>query len=118
MAMNDDKATFSESFEFYSITNQDQLGVGERLFVEIGNRSIVILNVDGKIFAIADVCSHDDGPLGDGDVSDHIIKCPRHGATFDIKTGKALSLPAIVEIPTYPVKITDGEIQVGILKGD
>jgi 3-phenylpropionate/trans-cinnamate dioxygenase ferredoxin component len=104
------------AFEFYSIGDANDLGIGERLFVEIGSRPIVVVNIEGKIFAIADVCSHDDGPLGDGEINDHIIKCPRHGATFDIKTGKVLSYPAIVDIPTYPVKIIDGDIRIGILK--
>jgi 3-phenylpropionate/trans-cinnamate dioxygenase ferredoxin subunit len=114
--MADEVINSSGMYEFYAIGGENDLGVGERLFVEIGNRPIVVLNIDGKIFAIADVCTHDDGPLGDGEVNDHIIKCPRHGATFDIKTGKVLSYPAIIDIPVYPVKIVDGEIQIGLLK--
>jgi len=105
-----------ETREFYSIANESELGNGARLFVEIGAQPIVVLNIQGKIFAIADSCSHDDGPLGDGEVDDHVIKCPRHGASFDIITGKVLSLPAIVDIPTFPVKIVNGEIFVGIPK--
>jgi len=101
-------------YKYYSITHQDEISSGERLFVEIDGQAIVIVNIDGEIYAIADRCSHDDGPLGDGEIVNHIIKCPRHGATFDIKTGKVLSLPAIVDIPVYPVKIVKGEILVGI----
>ncbi len=116
--MVDNPLNENETYEFYSIAAENELGLGERLFVEIGSRPIVILNVEGQIYAIADVCTHDDGPLGDGEVNDHIITCPRHGATFDIKTGKVLSYPAIVDIPIYPVKIVDGEIQIGISKGN
>lgn len=107
-----------EMYEYISIIHEKELHIGDRLFVEIKNQPIVLLNVDGEIFAIADVCSHDDGPLGDGEVNDHVIKCPRHGATFSIKTGKALSLPAIVDIPAYPVKIYNCEIHVGIPKDE
>ncbi|NMC13616.1 MAG: non-heme iron oxygenase ferredoxin subunit [Chloroflexi bacterium] len=105
-----------ETYTFVPIIPYDQLGVGERLFIEIDNQPIVLLKIEGDVFAIADKCSHDDGPLGDGEVNDHIIKCPRHGATFDIRTGKALSLPAIVAIHAFPIKIIDGVINIGINK--
>lgn len=114
--MEDDLSSTQEAYEFFSITTQNELGIGERLFFEIDNHPVVILNIEGTVFAIADVCSHDDGPLGDGSVNDHIITCPRHGATFDIRSGKALSLPAIVDVPAFPVKIIKGEIFVGIPK--
>lgn len=116
--MNSEMLSDPEAYEFFSIGKEDELSEGERLFVEIGNWPMVILNIEGEIFAIADVCTHDNGPLGDGEVDDHIIKCPRHGATFDIKTGEVLSLPAMVDIPVYPAKIVNGEIFVGIPKGE
>lgn len=112
------KSLDDKNYKFVPILPCDQLGVGERLFIEIDNQPIVLLNIEGEIFAIADKCSHDDGPLGDGEINDHIIKCPRHGATFDIKTGKVLSLPAIIDIQAFPVKIIDGEINIGIYMQD
>ncbi|MEJ5223618.1 MAG: non-heme iron oxygenase ferredoxin subunit [Anaerolineales bacterium] len=89
---------------------------GERLFVEIDGRPIVVFNIAGKYYAIGDVCTHDDGPLGDGDLEEHNIVCPRHGAEFDVRTGKAMSMPAVVDIPAYPVRIVDGQIWLGIPK--
>ena len=68
----------------------------------------------GEFYAIADLCSHDDGPLGDGDLEDHEIICPRHGARFDVRTGKVLSLPAVEDISAYPVRCIDGKIEVGV----
>ena len=65
-------------------------------------------------YAIADVCSHDDGPLAEGDVEGHEVICPRHGAHFDLQSGKALSLPAVVDIPAYPVRVEGDEILVGV----
>ncbi len=102
--------------DFVEITPADELSNGERLFVEIDGIPIVIFNISGAIFAIADLCSHDDGPLGDGDLTGFEITCPRHGASFDVRSGKVLSLPAIVDIPAYPVRLVDGQIQVGLPK--
>jgi 3-phenylpropionate/trans-cinnamate dioxygenase ferredoxin subunit len=109
--------TFDESkVEFVEIAPVSELPSGERLFVEVGDKPIVIFNLAGQFFAIGDVCSHDDGPLGDGDVEGNNIVCPRHGAEFDIRTGKAVAMPAVVDIPAYPVQVRDGNIFVGIPK--
>jgi 3-phenylpropionate/trans-cinnamate dioxygenase ferredoxin component len=63
---------------------------------------------------IEDRCSHDDGPLceGDWDPDECVVVCPRHGANFDIRTGKALTLPAYIPVDTYPVKVVDGDIVI------
>ncbi|HTX89752.1 MAG TPA: non-heme iron oxygenase ferredoxin subunit [Anaerolineales bacterium] len=102
--------------EFLEIAPADQLPEGERLFIEVEGRSIVIFKIAGQLFAIGDVCSHDGGPVGDGDIEGNEIICPRHGARFDIRTGKATSLPAVVDIPAYPVRVTDGMIEIGLPK--
>jgi 3-phenylpropionate/trans-cinnamate dioxygenase ferredoxin subunit len=101
-------------YSFYAVAKVEDLPPGERLFVEIGDVSIVVFNIAGKLFAIGDICTHDDGPLGDGDLDGHQIICPRHGARFDVRNGKVLSLPAVVDIPTYPVRITEDDIEVGV----
>jgi 3-phenylpropionate/trans-cinnamate dioxygenase ferredoxin component len=103
-----------EKCTFVDIAPQADLAEGERMFLEIDHEAIVLFNIAGNLFAIADVCSHDNGPVGDGDLTGFEVICPRHGATFDVRTGKALSLPAIVDIPAYPVRIKDGQIQVGL----
>ena len=102
--------------EFYEIAAVADLPNGERLFAEIGEIYLVVFNIAGQIYAIEDVCSHDDGPLGDGGLDGHQIVCPRHGARFDVRSGKALTLPAVEDISAYPVQIVDGKIQVGLLK--
>ena len=102
--------------EFVEIAPASELPNGERLFVEIGDKPIVIFNIAGQLFAIGDVCTHDDGPLGDGDLEGYHVVCPRHGAEFDIRTGKAMAMPAVMDIPAYPVQVRDGNIFVGILK--
>jgi 3-phenylpropionate/trans-cinnamate dioxygenase ferredoxin component len=101
---------------FIEIAPESDLPKGERLFVEIENLPIVVFNIAGKLFAIGDVCTHDNGPLGDGMLEGDNIVCPRHGAEFDVRTGKALMLPAVVDIPAYPVRVVLGKIEVGIPK--
>ena len=102
--------------EYGDIVPASELPLGERLFVEIEGLPIVIFNIAGQFYAIADVCSHDDGPVGEGDLEGYCIVCPRHGAEFDVRTGKVISMPAVVDIPAYPVRVVDGMIQVGIPK--
>jgi 3-phenylpropionate/trans-cinnamate dioxygenase ferredoxin subunit len=106
-----------EQVDFLEILPADQIPQGERIFIEVEGKSIVVFNLAGKLFAIGDVCSHDNGPVGDGEIEENEIICPRHGARFDIRTGKATSLPAVVDIPAYPVRVVDGMIEVGLPKG-
>jgi 3-phenylpropionate/trans-cinnamate dioxygenase ferredoxin subunit len=104
----------SGELEFVAVAAVDELGNGERLFLEIKGLPIALFNIAGQYFAIADVCSHDDGPVAEGELHGVEIECPRHGARFDLRTGKALSLPAVVDIPAYPVMIEDGTILIGL----
>jgi 3-phenylpropionate/trans-cinnamate dioxygenase ferredoxin subunit len=105
-----------EKVEYLGIAPESELPDGERMFVDIGDTPIVIFNIAGQLFAIGDVCTHDDGPLGDGDIEGFNVVCPRHGAEFDVRTGKVTSMPAVVDIPAYPVRIVDGIIEVGVPK--
>lgn len=103
-----------QTCEYIPVADEDEIPPGERLFLELDGEPMVIFNIAGEMYAIADVCSHDDGPVGEGELHDYEIDCPRHGASFDVRTGKVLSLPAIVDIPAYPVRVVDGEVQVGL----
>ena len=87
---------------------------GDRRIVEIDGQAIAIFNIAGTYYAIADVCSHDDGPVAEGELHDYEIECPRHGAHFDVRTGKVLSFPAIIDIPAYPVRVDQGTIWLGL----
>ena len=90
------------NYEFVQIIEASEIRPGERILIEVDGLPIAVFNVDGKYYAISDVCTHDEGPLGDGEVEDYTITCPRHGAKFDIRTGKALALPAVIDTPWYP----------------
>ncbi|MCZ2127359.1 MAG: non-heme iron oxygenase ferredoxin subunit [Anaerolineales bacterium] len=109
--------TFEESkLEFIEITPASEIPNGERLFIDLGENPIVIFNIAGQLFAISDTCTHDDGPLGDGELRGFNVVCPRHGAEFDVRTGKVMKMPAVVDIPAYPVQIRDGVIFLGVPK--
>ncbi len=105
-----------EKCEFLDVASVDELKNGERMFLEIDEIPIVVFNIGDRYFAIGDVCSHDEGPLGEGELNNFELGCPRHGATFDVRSGKVLSLPAIVDIPAYPTRVVDGQLQVGLPK--
>lgn len=105
----------AEQLDFVIVGEEGALANGERMFVEIDEYEIVVFNIAGKLFAIADVCSHDDGPVGDGEFeAEFEIACPRHGAHFDVRTGEALTFPAVIDIPAFPVRVVDGNIEIGV----
>jgi 3-phenylpropionate/trans-cinnamate dioxygenase ferredoxin component len=103
-----------ENCEFILIGKKSDLPPGKRLFIDVDGEPIVIFNIAGELFAVADICSHDNNPLGEGELDEFEIICPRHGAHFDVRNGKALSLPAVVDIPSYPVRIEEDEIWIGL----
>lgn len=92
----------------------EELEPGERKSIEVDGRRLVLFNIEDKYYCIADVCSHDDGPLGDGECKGFEIECPRHGAKFDVRDGRVLSFPAIRDIPSYSVSVVSGSVEVEI----
>ena len=99
---------------YYPVCSVEDLPNGERLFIELGDEPVVIFNIAGDFYAIADVCTHDDGPLGEGEIEDHEIVCPRHGARFDVRTGEVLALPAVKGVPSYPIRVKDEMVEIGV----
>ncbi len=98
--------------EFVAVAKTGEIEEGKVKVVRVGDAPVGVTLVDGEYFAFADVCTHDDGPVAEGELDDTVIECPRHGARFDIRTGRALSLPAVVPIPVYAVEVVDGLITV------
>lgn len=90
----------------------DDLRPGERMFVDFENATLAVFNVEGEYYCIEDVCTHDGGPVAEGPLDGFAIVCPRHGAMFDIRDGEVLAMPAVVPVPTYQVKVENGEIFV------
>src|SRR5438034_11797549 len=95
----------------------DELQPGDSRLLEVDGRQIGVFNADGELYAIEDRCSHDDGPLaeGDWDPDELVVVCPRHGSRFDLRSGRPLSLPAFLPVDTYPVRVDeDGMIRVEV----
>lgn len=98
--------------DWVSVARVEELKVGTHRTVEIDGAQIVTFNLEGKYYAIEDICTHDGGCLSGGEVEGDQIICPRHGARFCIRTGAALTAPAYEPTATFPVRIENGEIQI------
>ncbi|MGH2537202.1 MAG: Rieske (2Fe-2S) protein [Candidatus Promineifilaceae bacterium] len=98
--------------EFVKVARRSDIPPGERLVVDFDMVSLALFNVEGDYFAIEDVCTHDGGPLAEGKLFDHAIECPRHGAMFDVRDGSVLSMPAVVPIRAYEVRLEGDDILV------
>jgi 3-phenylpropionate/trans-cinnamate dioxygenase ferredoxin component len=98
--------------DFITVATAAEVKPGERIVVEIGSRWVAVFNIDGQYYAIEDVCTHDDGPLAEGDLHGCEIECPRHGARFDVRTGAVTAPPALVPVPSYAVRVEGDQIQV------
>jgi 3-phenylpropionate/trans-cinnamate dioxygenase ferredoxin subunit len=92
----------------------DELPPGEVKIVYAGSLAVGVYNLNGEYFGLEDRCSHDDGPLceGDFDVEDGIAICPRHGANIEIRTGRALTLPAVETVATFPARVENGTVKL------
>jgi len=86
---------------------------GKQLF-ELDERLVVLFHVGGEFYCLDDVCTHDDGPLGEGRLDGYAIACPRHGAKFDIRNGQALTMPATEATSFHEVKVDGQAILVRI----
>lgn len=98
--------------DFVKAVAIDSLADPGRELLEIEDRVVVLMHVGGEFFCIDDVCTHDGGPLSDGLLDDHTIACPRHGAKFDIRNGKALTMPATEDTVSHQVEVRDGWVWV------
>ncbi len=104
--------------EFQKVARVADIPDPGRELLELDDRIVVLLHVGGEFFCIDDVCTHDGGPLSDGLIEDHTIACPRHGAKFDIRTGKVLSMPATEDTVAHEVKVENGEVYIRINDGN
>jgi len=100
--------------EFVRVAGRSEIAPGGKKLVEIDGRAIAVFNVDGTFYAIDDVCTHDGGPLAEGDLEGNEIRCPRHGARFDVRTGAALSFPAIEPVETHRTELRGDEVYVAV----
>jgi len=99
---------------FVTVAKMKDIPLGRVRIVEIGDKEVALCNVNGAVFAIANVCTHDDGPLGEGRLLGDEIECPRHGARFCVRTGEVRSLPASVPVPALAVKVEGDKVLVSV----
>ena len=99
-----------------TVCSLPELAPGERRVVTAAGIELVVLNCAGDLFAIENRCSHQDTALADGELNetDRSIECPRHGSRFDLRTGRALNLPAYEPIEVFPVEVIDDVVTVEI----
>ena len=99
---------------FVRAASVDEVPPGRVKVVEVKDEDVALCNLAGQIYAVADVCTHDGGSLGAGYLLGDEIECPRHGARFNVRTGEVKTLPAIIPIPTFGVKIEGDDIYVDV----
>lgn len=92
------------------VARKQEIPPGTTRRVVVNGADILLCNVGGNLYAVEDVCSHDGGALDQGELEDNRIMCPRHGAYFDVRTGEALTLPAVMPVRTYVVSINDDDV--------
>lgn len=97
---------------FVRVAAVEEIPPGHRLWYEFEEDTVIVFNVNGEFYCIADLCSHDGGPLEGGELINCEIECPRHGARFDIRSGRPTALPAVDPIPSYEVRVEDGMVYV------
>lgn len=96
-----------------NVANVVQVPTGQAIVVHAGRRRLALCRpTEDEWFAIDDVCTHDGGPLGEGELLGYEIECPRHGAHFDVRTGEALTLPATRPVNAYRVRVEDNQVFV------
>jgi 3-phenylpropionate/trans-cinnamate dioxygenase ferredoxin component len=103
---------------FVKVATRAELPPGGKKLVELDGRAIALFNVDGEFHAIDDVCTHDGGPLAEGKLFGCEIECPRHGARFDVRTGRPLCMPAIEPVTVHAVQVRGDDVLVALNEED
>jgi 3-phenylpropionate/trans-cinnamate dioxygenase ferredoxin subunit len=100
--------------EFVKVASADEIAPGQARLVNVRGKEIALFNIEGNFFALENACTHEEGPLAEGDIEGHEVTCPWHGARFDIRTGEVLSAPAYDDVVRYNVRVSGADIEVEI----
>jgi nitrite reductase/ring-hydroxylating ferredoxin subunit len=100
--------------EFVSVAQVAEVPPGSLVQVRVDDKPVALYNVDGEFFATHDICSHALAYLSDGTLTGHTVECPRHGARFDVRTGRQLCFPAVAPVKSFAVKVEDGQVWVAV----
>ncbi len=99
--------------EYITVATAGEIPEGGRKVIEVGDTSVLVVNVGGTHYAIEDACTHDGNELADGDLVGHSVECSRHGAKFDVRTGRG-TFPAVQPATTYPVRVEGDAVQIEV----
>jgi len=104
--------------EFVRVCALSDLPAEGAIGVDIGDTPVAVIRAGGDVYALRDVCSHEEVPLSEGDIYDHTVECWLHGSCFDLRTGKPTGPPATRPVPTYQVKIEGDDVHVALTTAD
>jgi 3-phenylpropionate/trans-cinnamate dioxygenase ferredoxin subunit len=99
---------------FVAIADATDVPAGEARVVTYNGWRYAVCNVDGTFHVVDDTCTHDDGPLGEGQLDGCDIVCPRHGARFDVRDGSVQSMPAVYPVRAYETRVQDGKVEIAL----
>jgi nitrite reductase/ring-hydroxylating ferredoxin subunit len=99
--------------EFVKVASVAELAVGSCKTVEVGGKTIVLFNVDGKVFALDNTCLHQGGPLGEGMLEGEVVTCPWHMWEYNVRTGEKVGSPSL-RVEAYPVEVEGNDIKVAV----
>lgn len=99
---------------WHEVCGTDEVENGDSRTVFAGGESIAVFRYDGEFYAVSDACTHTGGSVSEGGVRDGVVRCPRHGAPFDIRTGEALGYPAGEDLCAYTTKVEQGTVYVSV----
>jgi nitrite reductase/ring-hydroxylating ferredoxin subunit len=97
---------------WHAVLKESEVPDGDPVSCSVGDAEIAIYRVEGEYFATSNICTHAQALLSDGFLDGHLIECPIHNACFDIRTGKAMTSPAEIDLETFPTRVRDGSIEV------
>lgn len=108
----------TQTRKWVEVAAADDVGEGQASTFTVEAHRVAVARANGQLYAVQDLCTHDDGPLGEGELEGFAIQCPRHGARFDIRSGAVLRMPAVQPIETFPVMEKEGKILIAIPEGE
>jgi nitrite reductase/ring-hydroxylating ferredoxin subunit len=100
------------SDEFIPVAKTADLAPGRMKWVAVAGERVLLANVDGAFYAIADVCGHKRAPLSRGRLDGHVVECPLHFARYDLRTGKLIDGPVSADVATFAVRVEDDTVYV------
>jgi len=100
--------------EFVKVASMNEIAPGQARLVNIKGKEIALFNIEGTFFALENACTHEEGPLAEGEIEGHEVTCPWHGARFDVRTGQVLCAPAYEDAARHNVRVTGTDIEVEI----